>query len=182
MKNNFDLPKSYKKILEVDLKKNHKLSLLIGALALFIGIAMLVPVFIYSRNNFVKISEINMPIMILITVVGVIACVSLCKFMRGFFIRIFSDKKDGAAFDDCYLNRKNYIIVSLAPIVILGIILAVINFAVPSSWFFVVYIIQTVNVANGAANYFFILKLMELPSDILIKNKGTVMTVFNKKD
>lgn len=189
MKNTFELPKAYKKCLTVEFENNHKLSLLIFGLALFICIAMLVPVFIYSKNNFINISDLNMPIMVLVTAVGVIAYISLHKFIRGIFIRIFSGKKANYTFNgiyssagsECYFNKKSYTVIELAAVVILGIILAVMNFIVPPSWFMVVYLIQAVNIGGSAKNYYIVLKLMELSKDILIKNSGTAMTVFDKE-
>ena len=80
-----------------------------------------------------------------------------------------------------YYDKKSYIYIALAPIVLLGIIIAIINFVVPVEWFWVVYFIQIANLSGAAGDLFVTVKFSRFPKDILIKDYGVGMTVFSKE-
>lgn len=80
-----------------------------------------------------------------------------------------------------FYDRKAYIFIALAPVILWGIILAVINPFVPAQWFWVVYLIQITNLSGAAGDLFVTVRFSRLPDDILIRDYGVGMTVFTKK-
>ena len=79
-----------------------------------------------------------------------------------------------------FYDKKTYIFIALAPVVLWGIILAVVNMFVSLEWFWVVYLIQISNLSGAAGDLYVTVKFLRLPSDILIQDYGVGMTVFSK--
>jgi hypothetical protein len=50
------------------------------------------------------------------------------------------------------------------------------------SWFWVVYTLQICNIAGAAGDAFITLKLISLPTNILIHDVGTTMAVYAKEE
>ena len=81
---------------------------------------------------------------------------------------------------DDYYAKKPYIFIALAPIVVWGIVLAVINLLVPRQWFWMVYLIQVINLSGAAGDLFVTVKFSRLPKDILVRDYGVGMRVYSK--
>jgi hypothetical protein len=84
-----------------------------------------------------------------------------------------------ATSDDFY-DKKTYIFIALAPVVLWGIVLAVVNLFVSGPWFWVVYFIQINNISGAAGDLYVTARFSRLPGDILIRDYGVGMTVFSK--
>ena len=85
-----------------------------------------------------------------------------------------------AGSEDFY-DRKAYIFIALAPVVLWGIVLAVINPLVPVDWFWIVYFIQICNLSGAAGDLFVTVRFLRLPRDILIRDYGVGMRVYSKE-
>ena len=81
----------------------------------------------------------------------------------------------------CLVDKKAYIFIALAPVVLWGVVLAVINCFVPTKWFWVVYLIQIANISGAAGDLFVTIKFSRFPKDILVKDYGVGMTVYSKE-
>lgn len=194
MNNCTQLPNGYKEILKIDLQKNTKLAVLVNVLALIIAVLMIVPVFVRIRESFsmvfiitddVKITALLLKFIVLIA--GMVVYMILHELVHGIFMKKFSGIKPKYGFtglyayagSSAYFNRKSYIIIALAPIVILGIVLLILQFLVPVSWFFVVYLIQVCNVSGAAGDIYVTCKMSRMPADILVNDVGVSMTVYS---
>ena len=82
---------------------------------------------------------------------------------------------------NCYFNKKHYIIIALAPIVIWGIVLLVLNLVFKETWFWVIYFIQIFNLSGAAGDLYVTYRFSKLPKDILIKDIGVNMTIYTKE-
>jgi hypothetical protein len=80
-----------------------------------------------------------------------------------------------------FYGKKSYIFIALAPVVLWGIVLAVVNPFVPIEWFWVVYWIQISNLSGAAGDFFVTAKFSKMPDDILVRDHGVGMKVFSKK-
>ena len=113
----------------------------------------------------------------------------LHEFVHGIAMKMCGTKKIKYGFtglyafagSDDYYDKRSYIFIALAPVVLWGFLLALINFFVSPEWFWVVYIIQIVNLSGAAGDIFVTVKFSCLPKDILIKDYGVGMTVYSKK-
>ena len=72
-----------------------------------------------------------------------------------------------------YYDKKAYSFIALAPVVLWGIVLAVINPFVPVEWFWIVYLIQIMNVSGAAGDLFVTVTFSRLPQDILVHSEVT---------
>lgn len=61
----------------------------------------------------------------------------------------------------------------------MGIVLAVLQFAVPDSWAWIVYFIQIINISGAAGDIYVTYKMSRLPADILVNDVGVSMTVYS---
>lgn len=121
--------------------------------------------------------------------VGYIVYIILHELVHGIFMKHFSGVKPKYGFtlmyayagSSAYFNKKSYIIIALAPVVIWGVVLGVLCAVLPQSWFWVAYFIQMGNIAGAAGDFYVTLKFMKLPKDILVNDTGVAMTVYVKK-
>ena len=63
-------------------------------------------------------------------------------------------------------------------IVLWGTVLAAVNFFVPTEWFWIVYMIQLINISGAAGDLFAAVKFTRMPKNILIQDSGVSMRVF----
>lgn len=193
MKTQTSLPQNYSKLLDIDLQKNKKLALLVNLSAFAIAVIMAV-----AAHTFVPIGSLfdmsdglaaYIIRFVVIAVAGIVYIV-LHELVHGFFMKRFSGMKPSYGFtglyayagSKAYFNKRDYIIIALAPIVVLGIILAVINMFVPDEWFWVVYFIQIFNISGAAGDMYVTAKFRKLPADILIGDTGVAMQVYAPKN
>ncbi len=185
------LENGYGELLSVDLQKNSKLKLLVNGIALIIAIAMVVPMIFYipisatfdAKNQlgqfFLKLG---------VTLISYIAYIILHELVHGVAMKICGTKKVKYGFtglyafagSNDYYDKSGYIFIALAPVVLWGIVLAVINIFVPADWFWVVYLIQVFNLSGAGGDIFVTFKFCRLPKDILVKDYGVNMTVYSK--
>jgi len=114
----------------------------------------------------------------------------LHEMVHGIAMKAFGTKKVKYGFtgmyafagSDDYYDRKAYIFIALAPVVLWAIILAIVNILVPAAWFWVIYIIQICNISGAAGDLFVTVRFSRFPEDILVKDSGVGMTVYARKD
>ena len=187
------LPDGYKEILTIDLQKNKKLALLVNGLGTLIAILMAVPMHfvvpvttLFDMENGLIGYIIRMTSIILLIVVYMV----LHELVHGISMKICGTKKIKYGFtglyafagSEDYYAKLPYIFIALAPVVLWGVVLAIINISVPTSWFWVVYIIQIVNISGAAGDIFVTSKFSRLPKDVLVKDHGVGMVVYSKTD
>ena len=186
------LPEGYEEIYSVNLQKNKKISLFVNLLAFVIALLLIVPMHfvvpiftLFNLENgmadyflrFVSLMVLSILYMVLHELVHGIA-MKLCgtkKVKYGFTgLYAFAGSQD-------YYDKKSYVFIALAPVVLWGVVLAVINPLVPVEWFWIVYLIQVSNLSGAAGDLFVTVKFSRMPKDILVQDYGLGMTVFSKK-
>lgn len=187
-----ELPSNYKEIFSVDLKKNKKIAVLINGAAAAVALIM-----IFVMRVFVPIETLrdlqlgeNAGLMrIVIFAVAVVGYIVLHELTHGVVMKIVGTKKVKYRFNGLYAtagskdyyDKSSYILIALAPIVIWGIVLAIVNFIVPIEWFWIVYIVQVMNIGGAAGDMYVTIRFSRLPKDILVKDVGSSMTVYSKQ-
>lgn len=186
------LPDTYREIYSVNLQKDKKMALFINLFATIIVVLMVVPVlFVVPFNTFVNIfaeqSELNdMLIKLGVLCVLSVLYIVLHEAVHGIAMKICGTKKVKFGFtglyafagSEDYYDKKSYIFIALAPVVLWGVVLAVVNALVPVEWFWVVYLIQVYNISGAAGDFFVTWKFSRMPSDILVHDTGVGMTVY----
>ena len=186
------LPDGFVEIYSIDLKKNKKAALLVNALAIIIGVALaiighfIVPITtLFSMDSGITMYMLRY----LVLVISLILYIILHELVHGIAMKICGTKKVKYGFtglyafagSNDYYDKISYILIALAPIVVWGIILAVINIFVPAEWFWIVYFIQLSNLSGAAGDLYVTVKFSKMPRDILIFDYGVGMKVFSNQ-
>jgi hypothetical protein len=183
----FDLPVGYAEDKRIDLQNNKKQAVIVNALAFAIMIAM----FIIGRIFVPLHIIIDVPLVLKTAglLLALAAYVIIHELIHGAFFKKYSGKKAKYGFtglyafagSDAYYYKRQYIIIGLAPVVLCGIVLLLLNIFLPEEWFWGVYFIQIMNL-SGAAGDFYVAQLMNrLPADILIKDEGAAMNIYSRE-
>lgn len=193
MKSFQSLPEGYKEIYSIDLQKNKKMSLIVNALSLFIAAVITVPmIFVVPISTLFNMDDGYGPYLIRFGAILalIVLYMVLHEIVHGIAMKMCGTKKVKYGFtglyafagSDDYYDKKSYIFIALAPIVVWGIVLGIINLFVPTEWFWVIYLIQITNISGAAGDLFVTVKFSRLPKDILIKDYGVGMHVFSKSE
>ncbi len=184
------LPEGYQELLAIDLQKNKKLALLVNGLAILIGVVMVVAMHFYlpiaTLFYFEELGSYLLRFGVLI--LSFIAYMILHELVHGLAMKICGTKKVKYGFtglyafagSEEYYDKKSYIFIALAPIVLWGAVLAVVNVFVSDDWFWVVYLVQVINISGAAGDLYVTLKFARLPKDILVRDCGVGMTVYSR--
>lgn len=187
-----NLPEGYSEIRKIDLKANKREALLVNGLALIIATIM-----ILVANVFVPLSGLIMEIarnekgeffIFILVIPALILYVLAHEAVHGFFMKKYSGIKPKYGFtglyayagSEAYFNKKHYLIIALSPVVILGLILAILNIFGSIDWFWFIFYIQITNISGAAGDLYVSLITRRLPDDILIQDIGVSMTVYSK--
>lgn len=185
------LPEGYRLIQEVDLQKNKKLAIGINGAAVAVSLVLgwlghrIVPItklFDFSQGMGMYILRF------LILMAVAVAYIVLHEAVHGIVMKAFGARKVRYGFTglyafagtDAYFDKFSYIVVALAPVVVWGIVLAVVNAFVPATWFWVVYLTQITNLSGAAGDIYVTAKFSKLPADLLVHDHGTGMKVYSK--
>ena len=185
-----ELPVGYKEIFSVNLQKDKKIATIINVGAILIAVLMAVPM-----NFYIPISTLfdftqgvkNYFTRFIVLMVSMIAYLILHEAVHGIAMKICGTKKVKYGFtglyayagSDDFYDKKSYIFIALAPVVLWGIVLAVVNCFVSENWFWVVYFIQISNISGAAGDIYVTAKFSKMPSDILVTDCGVGMTAYS---
>lgn len=186
------LPEGYQEIFSVDLQKNKKTALLINLFALVIGAVMvaamqwIVPIAtLFDMSQGLKAYTIRFAVMIGLLVLYIV----LHELTHGVAMKLCGTKKIRYGFtgmyayagSDDYYGKKSYIFIALAPVVLWGAVLAIVNLLVPVQWIWVIYMVQISNLSGAAGDAYVTWKFSRFPADILVRDSGVGMTVYSKE-
>lgn len=185
------LPDGYKEIYSIDLQKNKKMSLLVNLLSIFICIVMAVPMhFIVPVTTLFDMEQglKDYTLRFVVLLVALVLYIILHEAVHGIAMKICGTKKVKYGFtglyafagSDDYYDKTAYIFIALAPVILWGVVFAIINPFVPTSWFWVVYMLQIMNISGAAGDFFVSARFSRLPEDILVKDYGVGMTVYSE--
>lgn len=186
------LPEGYKEIYTINLQKDKKIALLVNLLAVVITVLLAVPMHfivpisnLFSMDDGLKAYFLRFAALIVLMIFYIIfhelvhgVAMKLCgtkKVKYGFTgMYAFAGSKD-------YYGKKAYIFIALAPVVLWGVVLGIINPFVSAQWFWVVYLIQIANLSGAAGDLFVTVKFAQMPRNILVQDYGVGMTVYSKE-
>ena len=190
-----ELPHGYKEHLRIDLQKDKRLALLVNGIALAITVVMLVvghfllvPVTAFFEFD-ANMSLGQAVLRPLIMMAGVIAYIVLHELTHGAVMKYYGAKRVRFGFtglyayagsEHDYFDRHAYIPISLAPLLLWGIIFTVLMILVPRGWFWVVYFWQIANISGAAGDIYVTFLTAGMPRDILVQDTGVNMTYYRR--
>lgn len=186
------LPEGYQAIYAIDLQHDKKLALGVNVLSVLIGVLMGVSMHFYVPITTLFSFEKGFIAYLLrfgVLLISIIAYMILHEFVHGIAMKLCGTKKVKYGFtglyafagSDEYYDKNSYVFIALAPVVIWGLVLAVLNCFVSTEWFWVIYVIQIMNISGAAGDYYVSIRFSKFPKNILIRDNGVSMMVFSKK-
>lgn len=183
------LPEDYGEIYSLNLQKDKRTAIIVNLLALAIAAVMAV-----SMNFFVPVTSVfdmsggivRYFLRFAALIVLMVLYMVLHELVHGIAMKLCGTKRVKYGFtglyafagSEDYYDKKSYIFIALAPIVLWGTVLAAVNFFVPTEWFWIVYMIQIMNISGAAGDLFAAVKFSRMPKNILIQDSGVSMRVF----
>lgn len=183
------LPEDYGEIYSLNLQKDKRTAIIVNLLALAIAAVMAV-----SMNFFVPVTSVfdmsggivRYFLRLAALIVLMALYMVLHEMVHGIAMKLCGTKRVKYGFtglyafagSEDYYDKKSYIFIALAPIVLWGTVLAAVNFFVPTEWFWIVYMIQLINISGAAGDLFAAVKFSRMPKNILIQDSGVSMRVF----
>ena len=79
-----------------------------------------------------------------------------------------------------YFSKGPYLLISLAPAVLWGLLLAALTALLPDPWFWPLWIIQITNISGSAGDFYVFFKMLAKPNSVLVQDTGTAMTVYER--
>ncbi len=186
-----ELPQGYAEILSVDLQRNKRLAVLVNVAAILIGVALGVAGhFFVSIGALFDMSDGIIPYLIRFAVLAAASLlyIILHELVHGITMRLFGCPKVKYGFtgvyafagSDCYYGKWPYLAIALAPVILWGVILGIACACLSPAWFWVAYIVQIQNLSGAAGDLYVTAKFLRLPRDILVRDAGVSMTVYEK--
>ena len=186
-----ELPEGYAESFVIDMQRNKKELLIVNgaaiavfALLFFIG-NLIVPIRgVFSGEIFSLLLKVG------VMIAAYIAYIILHELVHGLFMRFYGSTTVKYGFTGIYAfaasseyyGRDPYIVITLAPVVIWGVVLAVICALVPPSWFWVVYFILAGNFSGAAGDAYVTFRLARSRKTLLITDSGTAMKAYDKTE
>ena len=167
----------------IDLKKNKNINLLVQVIFIFIALVMVISAIVFQlpiQSDLKTLSKI------LITIGFVIIYMIVHEMTHGIFIWILSKRKPIYSIrfpylttgSQSYFNKRSFILITLAPVIILGVILLItINF-VPQTLFLSFYVVLGLNFAGSSGDYIQVFFFSKLPNSSLLQDDGNETRVF----
>lgn len=98
------------------------------------------------------------------------------KRMTGGGAKIVFEKYHARCVSDVVFTLKGYLIYCFAPIIIIGVVLLILNLALPDKFFWQVYIIQIINIAGAAGEFYAAYRLIKEKKELAVLDDGEKIT------
>lgn len=195
MKAYHELPEGYTKTRSIDLQKDKKTMLLVNGIALAIMILMVAVMgFFVPILSMVDLDNgdrglVDTLIRLAVMFIGCIVYIVLHELVHAAVMKAVGCKKVRFGFTGVYayagspgeyFDRSAYICVSLAPLVVFGLIFLVLQFVVPRTWFWVVWVLQISNVSGAAGDIYVSILTARSHKTILAEDTGVGMAFFDR--
>lgn len=179
-----------RKLYSIDVVNNRKLRLYVDLASVFTGVVMLfigckiVPFKeLYNVAGLAKFIWRSLTLVLCMT-----ACLALHELIHIITMKIMTGQSAEMGFDRIYpyigskgeVERVKYVIISLAPIVILGAVLVALLFVVPKSKFWIVYITLIMHAMGSIGDLYCAVKIITEKKGVKIKDNGKAIEIWLK--
>jgi hypothetical protein len=183
------LPAGYREVRKIDLMRNKREALIVNVLALGISAAMIVLGFVVGPSFMEFTFSLTSVLLFGVLIVGIVFYMILHELVHGAFMQAFSGERAKYGFTGLYayagstalFGRRQYLVIAFAPVVLLGFALAVLNVAFYETAFWVVYLVQVINISGAAGDIYVGFVISRANNSVLIRDTGTDMTLFSAR-
>ena len=184
------LPDGYVQSGEVNLKKNKRLAITLNIIALFVGILSFYLLSSFAalvRPDLMNISG-SMTAGVWAVMLGlVVLLMTIHESVHGFFFWVFTRSRPVFAFrlfyayagaPDWYIPTRQYMIVTLGPLVIIGAVGILLMLLVPESWVLFIAFVVALNTGGSAGDLLVFTRLFKLSPTCLANDTGDIVTFY----
>jgi hypothetical protein len=184
------LSEGYVQSGEINLNKNKRLAITLNIVALFVAVLSFFLLF--------SIASLLRPSLMItsgiITVGGMAVLVGLVvmlftihELIHGFFFRVFTQSRPVfalrlfyayAAAPEWFIPTRQFMIIALGPLVIIGAVGMLLMLLVPEPWVLSIAIIVALNTGGSAGDLLVFTRLFKLSSNSLANDAGDVVTFY----
>lgn len=187
------LPEGYRETEVLNLQSNKKTALLIQVIAIVIMVIMMVGMnLVIPFTDWLDSLELKqMIVRLAVMAVGYVLYIIAHELTHGVFMKLVGGQKVKYGFtgmyafagsEQDYFDRTSYIKISLAPLVIWGIVFVILQIILPESWLWVVWFWQMGNVSGAAGDMYVTWKTLHRPETVLVRDTGIDMTYYEKEN
>lgn len=188
----WDLPKGYRQTDYFNLRRDRKRSRWLNLTSGLIGAAMVA--LGWGLERFHALSQLlksgfgDYYLWLALLLCAMLLYLTLHELTHGLFLRIYTGQVRYArkgltlfAGSEAYLSRRDFLLSLLAPVVLWGLLLAVICCFVSGIWFWLVYGLEIVNLGSSVGDLYLAAKAWKLPKTALYQNFGVSVYVYTEE-
>ncbi|MGD1821239.1 MAG: DUF3267 domain-containing protein [Pleomorphochaeta sp.] len=181
MKAFYELPKEYQIYKTIDLNKKKYL-------ILFNLFVILVSLIIFStfKINSCPLFSIRS---FIVLAIGIYLSIIIHELIHGIFIWLFSKKRAkykisffyaSAGAKDRYFDKYSYIIIAIAPLIILSFLLFILLYSLPLEYYNSILLILALSASGSIGDIYMTIITLLCPDNILINDSGEIMHFYKK--
>lgn len=191
MKAFHELPEHYTDIhhIQFQYEKNKKSAICVYVIAALITLSMAGIMSLIVPMSSLLTSEIGVAgllVRLLALIPMIVLYVILHEAAHGVVMKLLGCRKLNYVFSGLYISagcrefftKWAYILIDLAPVVLLGLVLNLLCVVVPYSWYWIFYMLQILNIAGAAGDYYIAYHLLSFDKSILVCDAGTHIIVY----
>jgi hypothetical protein len=184
------LPEAYAQSGEIDLKNNKRLAITLNIVALFVGVLSLFLLSSFAtllRPSLMNTSGTITAGGIAVLIGLVVMLLTIHELIHGFFFWVFTRSRPVFALrlfyayagaPDWYIPTRQFMIVALGPLVIIGAVGMLLMLLVPESWVLSIAIIVALNTGGAAGDLLVLTRLFKLSPTSLANDTGDGVTFY----
>lgn len=77
-----------------------------------------------------------------------------------------------------YFAKRAYVLIALMPAAVWTALLGGLCLVVPADWFWVIWLVQCMNVSGAAGDFYVAFRIGRMPRELLVQDGGTAMSVY----
>ena len=184
------LPEGYVQSGEINLKKNKRLAITLNIVAFFVGILSFF--LLSSFAALVRPSLMNTSGSITVGVWAVmlglvVLLMTIHELIHGFFFWVFTRSRPVFAFrlfyayagaPDWYIPTRQFMIVALGPLVIIGAVGILLMLLVPESWVLFIAFMVALNTGGSAGDLLVFTRIFKVSPMCLANDTGDIFTFY----
>lgn len=190
----FTLPDGYVQEDYVNLYANRRIYRNLNIASFLIGAAVIaVGFFLQGFDAILAVLRRGLSdylLWLLILVAAILSYLALHELTHGLFMRLFSGirphyGKKGLllyAGSEAYFCRRHYIVIALAPVVVFGVLFAVLSVFFKNEWFWLVMALQLANLGGAVGDYYMTYRALRQPKSALFHDSGVAVTIYTENN
>lgn len=187
MKSHSKLPLNYELAYSIDLEKDTKMMLLMNIFSVLLMLPFALGIYIYVQlvGEFDYTFDLTQMLLVFLSFFIIIF---IHELIHGLFFKLGTKEKINykfhiyavsASVKGVYFYKKHYLLVGIAPFIIITPILLLAMFLFPTISF-PIYITIALHTAGCIGDFYVFLKVLKYPNDALIEDTGVGMFIYKK--